>query len=228
MHERVRGELAEPAGPWPAGTGYSAFDPELMLWTVAVIADSAQAFFETLVRPLGPRERDELWRDYIRFGELFGMPREVAPPDYRGFREYWEGMWTGGELHLTDEAREVALAIAFEIPLPRYLHPSREVHNLVLTGTLPPRVRELFGLDWSPLQAAAFKARGGRAASGAPGDPARAAPGRQHRTPSTSSRAPSAAWSRMGGRRCPPRRGAVGQLRHALRALWPSVAPSVS
>ena len=158
MHKRVRGELAEPAGPWPAGTGYSAFDPELMLWTVAVIADSAQAFFETLVRPLGPRERDELWRDYIRFGELFGMPRAVAPPDYQGFREYWEGMWTGGELHLTDEAREVALAIAFEIPLPRYLHPSREVHNLVLTGTLPPRVRELFGLDWSPLQAAAFKA----------------------------------------------------------------------
>ena len=47
-------------------------------------------------------------------------------------------MWRGDELHLTDEAREVALAIAFEIPMPRYLHPSREVHNLVLLGTLPP------------------------------------------------------------------------------------------
>ena len=43
-------------------------------------------------------------------------------------------MWTGGELHLTDEARAVALAIAFGIPMPRHLHPSREVHNLVLAG----------------------------------------------------------------------------------------------
>jgi len=50
------------------------------------------------------------------------------------------------------------LAIAFEIPLPRYLHPPREVHNLVLLGTLPERVRELFGLRWTPLHAAAFRA----------------------------------------------------------------------
>src|SRR5829696_6762317 len=40
LHERVRGELPEDAGPVRRGTPYSAFDPELMLWTVAVIADS--------------------------------------------------------------------------------------------------------------------------------------------------------------------------------------------
>lgn len=166
LHQRVRGELTEAAGPWPAGTRYSAFDPELMLWTVAVIADSAEAFFETFVRPLDDSEKDALWRDYVRFGELFGMPAAAAPDSYAGFRDYWERMWTGGELHLTPEAREVALAIAFEIPLPRYLHPQREVHNLVLAGTLPPRLREFFGLRWSRLHDAAFIAvvRGLRAA----------------------------------------------------------------
>jgi uncharacterized protein (DUF2236 family) len=41
--------------------------------------------------------------------------------------------------------------------MPRYLHPSRRVHNLVLAGTLPPQVRELFGVDWSPLHEAAFR-----------------------------------------------------------------------
>jgi hypothetical protein len=43
-----------------------------------VIADSAQVFYEMLVSPLSERER--LWQEYIRFGELFGMPREAAPP----------------------------------------------------------------------------------------------------------------------------------------------------
>jgi uncharacterized protein (DUF2236 family) len=157
MHQRVRGEIPERAGRWPAGTGYSAFDPPLMLWTVAVIADSAEVFYETLIRELSPAEKEALWRDYVRFGELFGMPRDAVPATYGEFRAYWEEIWGGDELHLTDEAREVALAIAFEIPMPRYLHPSRRVHNLVLAGTLPPHVRALFGVDWTPLHEAAFR-----------------------------------------------------------------------
>ena len=46
-----------------------------MLWTVAVIADSAQCFYELLVRRLTAAEREALWQDYISFAELFGMPR---------------------------------------------------------------------------------------------------------------------------------------------------------
>src|SRR5262247_3085974 len=33
QHDRVSGSLTEAAGPHAAGTTYSAFDPELMLWT---------------------------------------------------------------------------------------------------------------------------------------------------------------------------------------------------
>jgi uncharacterized protein (DUF2236 family) len=158
MHDRVRGELPEPAGRFEAGTAYSAYDPDLMLWTVAVIADSAEAFYETFCRKLGTGEKESLWQDYLRFGELFGMPRSEAPATYREFRAYWEEMWSGDELFLTDRAREVAMSIAFEIPLPRHLHAPREVHNLVLTGTLPPRVRRMFGLRWTPVHQAAFRA----------------------------------------------------------------------
>lgn len=173
LHERVRGELPEAAGRFPAGTRYSAFDPDLMLWTVAVIADSAQAFYETLVRELDAGEREALWQDYLRFGELFGMPRESAPATYEDFRSYWEEMWGGDELHLTDEARGVAMAIAYEIPLPRYLHGPREVHNLVLTGTLPERVRGMFGLRWTRAHEAAFRATVRAMRSARPLTPAR-------------------------------------------------------
>ena len=52
LHERVKGVLPEAAGGHAAGTPYSAFDPELMLWTLAVIADSGRAMYEAMVRPL--------------------------------------------------------------------------------------------------------------------------------------------------------------------------------
>jgi uncharacterized protein (DUF2236 family) len=157
LHQGVIGQLPEEAGRWPAGTPYSAFDPDLMLWTVAVIADSAEAFYATFVRTLSAAEKDALWADYVRFGELFGMPRSAAPDSYAGFRDWWEDMWTGDQLHLTDEARQVALAIAFEIPMPRYLHGPREVHNLVLAGTLPDRVREMYGVRWTAAHQAAYR-----------------------------------------------------------------------
>jgi uncharacterized protein (DUF2236 family) len=42
LHERVNDTLPEAAGPYAADTAYSALDPELMLWALAVIADSGR------------------------------------------------------------------------------------------------------------------------------------------------------------------------------------------
>jgi uncharacterized protein (DUF2236 family) len=173
MHDRVLGQLPEDAGRFAAGTPYSAYDPELMLWTVAVIADSAEVFYETFCRKLGTDEKDSLWQDYLRFGELFGMPRSAAPQTYGEFRSYWDDIWASDELHLTEEAREVAMAIAFQIPMPRRMHPQREVHNLVLTGTLPPHVRQMFGLRWTPLHEATYRAIVGAARGARPVTPKR-------------------------------------------------------
>jgi uncharacterized protein (DUF2236 family) len=158
LHQRVRGALPEDAGATPAGTPYSAFDPDLMLWTVAVAAESAQTFYELLVRRLDAAERDALWADYIRFGELFGMPREIAPPTYREFRDWWEGRLASEEMHLTAEARRIGYATAFEIPLPGVYAPASRLHNLIMLGSLPVRVRELYDLSWTPTHAAAFRA----------------------------------------------------------------------
>ncbi len=158
MHERVVGSLPEDAGPhYPAGTPYSAFDPELMLWTVAVIADSAVWFYERLVRSLREELREALWQDYIRFGELFGMPRSVAPPTYREFREWYAAQLAGPDLYLTEEARYMGYASAFEIPMPSSRQVGKRVHDLVMLGSLPERVRELYGLSFAPAQAAACR-----------------------------------------------------------------------
>ena len=156
MHGRVQGELAEDAGPFAAGTRYDAFDPELMLWTAAVSFESALCFYELFVRRLSAWERDAFWLDYVRFGELFGMPRAVAPPTYAAFADWWETKLGGPEMHLTDEARRTGAFVALEIPMPWVNQPAKRLHDLVMLGSLPPRVRDLYGLSWSPAQARAF------------------------------------------------------------------------
>jgi uncharacterized protein (DUF2236 family) len=99
-----------------------------------------------------------LWRDYLRFAELFGMPREAAPASYPAFREYWDAQLAGDELFLTEEARYLGNATAFEIPLPAIHQAGKRIHDLLMLGSLPPRVRELYGVPFSPAQAAAFRA----------------------------------------------------------------------
>lgn len=167
MHERVVGELPHDAGEhYPAGTPYSAFDPELMLWTVAVIADSAEWFYERLVRPLRDSEREALWQDYLRFAELFRMPRSSAPSTYREYRDWYERQLAGPDLHLTEEARFMGHASAFEIPMPSNRRLGKRLHDLLMLGSLPPRVRELYGLRFTSAHAAACSAAlaGGRLA----------------------------------------------------------------
>jgi uncharacterized protein (DUF2236 family) len=158
LHETVKGELSEDAGRYRAGTPYSAFDPELMLWTMAVIADSATLFFELLVRELEDPEREALWQDYVRFAELFGMPRDAAPSTHREFRAWWDHRLASERMHLTSSARYVGYATAFEIPLPGIYAPAKRVHDLIMLGSLPPRVRELYGLGWTTAHAVAFRA----------------------------------------------------------------------
>jgi uncharacterized protein (DUF2236 family) len=158
LHERVSGEMPEDAGAVARGTPYSAFDPELMLWTLAVIADSGPAFYELFVDSLSADEHERLWQEYARFGELFGMPREVAPRSHLEFREWWDAKLSSDEMHLTDDAREIGYATAFEIPLPTVRAPAKAVHDLIMLGSLPPKVRELYGISYSPRQERAFRA----------------------------------------------------------------------
>ena len=157
LHERVKGTLPEAAGPFPAGTPFSAFDPKLMLWTLAVIADSGRAIYETMVRRLSEAEREALWQDYIRFGELFGMPRAAAPATYHEFRSWWKAQLASPDLHATSHALEVAPLVAFEQPVPTVARGNLALQNLVIAGTLPRRVREIFDISWSQTHEIAFR-----------------------------------------------------------------------
>jgi uncharacterized protein (DUF2236 family) len=178
MHGAVEGELDEDAGPFPAGTPYRAFDPGLMLWTIAVAADSGCFFYERLVREMSADERDRYWAEWVRFGELFGMPGEIAPQGWTGFRAYFDDRLASEEMHLTEEARLTGFGVAFRIPFGAARFLARDVHNLIMLGSLPPAVREHYGLGWSRAQAVAFEAAARSIRLSRPLSPRRVARGR--------------------------------------------------
>jgi len=158
MHRRVTGTLAQTEGPYAAGTPYSAYDPALMWWTVAVMVDSALWFYERLVCRMSDTEREHFYADYVRFAELFGMAREAAPPDYRAFRRWFDAELRSDRVHLTDEARYVGFASAFQIPMPVSRQPAKQVHDLLMLYSLPQVVREHYRLRISVQQKLAARA----------------------------------------------------------------------
>ncbi|WP_406270721.1 DUF2236 domain-containing protein [Nocardia sp. NBC_00881] len=161
-HARVRGALPEDAGPrHPAGTGYSALDPHLMFMTMAFTFDSAEVTYELLVRTMTDGEREGLYQDYLRWGELFGMPADAAPGSYREFRAFFDGYLASDELFLTDEARLVGSYLAGQrVPYAQGV-PLQHVTSafyLLVQGSLPPRIRRMYGMRWGVADEVAYRA----------------------------------------------------------------------
>jgi uncharacterized protein (DUF2236 family) len=123
-----------------------------------VIADSGRALYETMVRRLTDAEREGLWQDYVRFGELFHLKRGEMPASYAEFDAWFEAKLASPELEATPHALEMAPLCAFEQPVPRVARGNLAVQNHLITGTLPPRVREIFGIRWTPVHEATFQA----------------------------------------------------------------------
>lgn len=164
-HVPVRGEMEVDGGPsHPAGSSYSAADPGLMWWTAAFALDSVEHQYDALVRPLRDRERQELFEGFVEWACLFGMPASAAPSSYADFREGFDAWLASDEPHLVDEARLVGRHIAgmAGYHLPGGPLPSQTLRTVV-QGSLPPRVRELYGIPWSYADEAAW--RGIRTAS---------------------------------------------------------------
>jgi uncharacterized protein (DUF2236 family) len=157
MHQRVNGTLDTDLSPsYPAGTSYSAHDPWLSWFTMAVLADSAHALYTTYVRPLSAVEVEDFHADWNRFGELFGMPPEAAAPHWAGFRDRFDGWLHSDRPHLLDLARSAGLASVL-MPLPGVLRGVNDLMYLLVAGTLPDRVRDLYGMSWGLPQRLAHR-----------------------------------------------------------------------
>jgi len=149
MHRRVSGELAAPAGRFAAGTPYAADDPALLLWILAALADSAAVVYQRYVTALSA--------DYRLVGRQFGLRAADMPSTWDDFQAYMLDMVEGEDLHVTDEARDLAVQIVMRPPVPLRMRPVLELANQITIGLLPPRLRRQYGFAWDPVRAVAIR-----------------------------------------------------------------------
>jgi uncharacterized protein (DUF2236 family) len=149
MHRRVRGRLAEAAGPYPRGTPYRADDPELLLWILFTLVDSALLVYRMYVGPLSRAEQAVYWEDYKVIGRLFGLRDRDMPDGLDDLFAYRREMLEGDVLHVTPWARSRAREIVMRPPLPLYLRPLLDSVNFVTIALLPGRIRREY--DFAPL-----------------------------------------------------------------------------
>lgn len=130
------------------GDGYRALDPELLCWVNATLLGCAVPLYERIIRPFSGAERDELARDSRLVGAVFGCPIEAQPSDWSGFEEYWEQAVSS--LTVSDTARRVAASLLAGrgLPLRPAWAPPLAVSRAVTAATLPPRIRDGYGLPW--------------------------------------------------------------------------------
>lgn len=157
IHARFGGELPEAIGRFPAGTPWRADDPDLLLWIVATLADSALLVYTRYVTGLSRGERDAYWEDFKVLGRLFGLSDADLPETSLDLEAYVLDMLASDVLYVSDTARELGIEIVMRPPVPLAARPLLELANYITVGLLPEPVRRGYGFGWDPLRAASVR-----------------------------------------------------------------------
>ena len=119
--------------------------PDLLLWVLFTLVDSAIVVYERYVRTLSRDEQAAYWDDYKIVGRLFGLRVREMPRTLEDLDAYRAEMLEGDVLHVSDWARRRARQIVFEPPVPWVARPLLETVNFVTVALLPDRVRDEYG-----------------------------------------------------------------------------------
>jgi uncharacterized protein (DUF2236 family) len=142
LHLRVNG--VDPV----TGERYDAVDPDLLLWVHACLEVSSIYFFERTVRRLSNEERDRYHHENLLAADLMLLPRQEVPPNYRALEDYVSRVVNSDRLLMTDVAANVADIIR-RGPVPAIIKPLWGFIRFAAFGTLPPRLRDLYGVAWT-------------------------------------------------------------------------------
>jgi uncharacterized protein (DUF2236 family) len=147
-HMRVRGRTTKRLGAFPAGTPYSAADPELMLWVHATLVDVSLSAYQRYERTLSDAEQETYYREMAVVAQVFGTPATVIPGTLGEFRDYFDAQIAGPVIEVTPPAREIA-AVILDAPLPALMRFITPAHRMATGAHLPPRLRAAYGLSQS-------------------------------------------------------------------------------
>jgi Uncharacterized protein conserved in bacteria len=139
------------------GLPYDALDPELLLYVHACLVDSALLFEELTVGKLDAAGRQRFHEEQMLAAELVKVPREIIPPTVPALRDYLDGVYASGITRVTDSARKVA-DLFHHPPKDAEWRPALKGVSRLAFGTLPPSMREQYGIRLGPTKRAAMAA----------------------------------------------------------------------
>jgi uncharacterized protein (DUF2236 family) len=148
IHRRVHGHLRHAAGPYPAGTPYSAEDPALLLWVHATLLDSVVLSYERLIAELRPAERDAYCAESAWVAVALGARDSDVPRTWSALRQYMDAEYASGRIMVGDEARTLAAAVLGP-PMGRLVWPALWLNRTLTLDMLPAGVRRQYGFTWT-------------------------------------------------------------------------------
>jgi uncharacterized protein (DUF2236 family) len=161
MGRRIREMHMHIKGVKPDGERYSALEPEAYAWVHATLAHSIVRAHELLGTPIPASEIEQFYGEWRRGGRLIGVRERDLPESWVEFGEYFDRM-VAERLEQTAAVDEVLESLAAptrpDLPfLPKTAWrlariPAAHQIALVTGGLLSARLRELYGVEWSPAK----------------------------------------------------------------------------
>jgi uncharacterized protein (DUF2236 family) len=151
VHTRING--VDPI----TGKRYDALDPELLLYVHACLVDSALLFERLTVGKLDEASRQRFHEEQMLAAELCLVPREMIPPTVPALSAWLADFEDRGDLMVTEGARKV-LNLFLDPPEEAEWRPILRGVSRLAYGTLPPGIREMYGLPFGPVKGAAMSA----------------------------------------------------------------------
>lgn len=142
-HTAVKGVTRDFANSQKSGT-YQANDPDLQMWVFATLIDSMMRAYDQYLTPLSEPEREDFYQESLLFAHLMGIPREILPDTLDSFEIWMEAMLASDQILISPTARDIAQSL-LRLPLPIFW----PFNYILAAGSLPPRLREAYGLKWN-------------------------------------------------------------------------------
>lgn len=139
VHTRVKG--VDPV----TGRPYDALDPDLLLYVHACLVESALLFEHLTIGRLDDAGRQRFHQEQMLAAEMMRIPRDRIPRTVRELRAYLREVEASGTLTMTEAARRVA-RLFHDPPKEAEWRPVLRLVSRLAFGTLPPVVRDLYGV----------------------------------------------------------------------------------
>ena len=152
VHATVKGDVTDAEATQASGgvTAYRAMDPALLLWVQTTLIVTSVTAYQRWVGPLTADEKEAFWQEARHVGPRMGIPLDRSPASWPALLDYWDSMLAPeGPIQVTSTARRLAPMI-LRPPLPGVPGALVDILGLPGVGLLPPRIRDGFGIAWSP------------------------------------------------------------------------------